>query len=279
MKKIICLCLCMMICFTAFNAVFAEYNGNPLNLEQEDYDALVKGNIRHSIAFLSRIDIVRNPFEKWDEFGNLARRNAFEMVLLVTTSRAGWRGLPELEQVSEQIFQFTGIQDVEYGTYDYSLLDALDSQGLISGRVDYAGKHLAAFDEPITYYEALDLLSRLFTTFYVHYIYNKQIQQTIASWDEEYPYYKFAEEIGLINGNNLVNYSILSVDESQLNEPIPAYEFMHLLYTALYIPHLNQGGDYSTNTVYDFRYIDLFSKEYTSPWEGTEFDENEMYIP
>ena len=94
----------------------------------------------------------------------------------------------------------------------------------------------------------------------------------------DYPYYKFAEEIGLINGNNLVNYSSLSVDESQLNEPIPAYEFMHLLYTALYIPHL-QHDDYSGNTIYGFRYIDLFSKEYAGPWEGMEFDEDETYIP
>ena len=94
------------------------------------------------------------------------------------------------------------------------------------------------------------------------------------SWQEEYKDYRFAEEVGLINSNTLVNYSTLTVDKSQLNDPIPAYEFMYLLYTVLYIPTFVHD-DYGI-LPNQIRYIDYFTKP--NPPE-IEYDENMIYIP
>lgn len=269
MKRIVCMCLCIALSLTSFPIVFAEYNENPRSLEQDDFEKIVRRNMEHSVYALSKLDIVRNPFEKWDSDDPIKRRNAFEMVYIVRYE--GARELSKPEDVNEGIVSLSLVTDVIPGTYDYSLLEALSVDPLIYGKKDAEGNRLALFDENITYYEAISLVSRLFTVF--NRIRN-DLWDAMDSWEEEYRDYRFAEEIGLINSNNLVNYSTLTVDESQLNEPIPAYEFMYLLYTALYIPtfvYEDYGG-----LPGQIRYIDYFTK--AAPPE-IDYDENMMYIP
>lgn len=271
MKRIVCICLCIALSLTSFPIVFAEYNENPRNLEQDDFEKIVRRNMEHSVYALSKLDIVRNPFEKWDSDDPIKRRNAFEMVYIVRFK--GDREFYKPEGVPDWFSEHVSdiATDVEPGTYDYCFLFVLDHDPLFYGRKDAEGNRVAAFDENITYYEAISLVSRLFTVF--NRIRN-DLWDAMDSWEEEYRDYRFAEEIGLINSNNLVNYSTLTVDESQLNEPIPAYEFMYLLYTALYIPtfvYEDYGG-----LPGQIRYIDYFTK--AAPPE-IDYDENMMYIP
>ena len=258
-----------MIFLISINTVFADYNDNPRNLKQDDHEAIIRDNLRNAANTLSQLDIVRNPTEKWDRDDPINRRNAFEMVCIVRYE--GSRELSKPENVMEWFQNSTYFTDLVPGTYDCSLLEALSFDPLISGREDSEGKHLAALDENITYYEAISLVTRLFTVF------NRirdDLWDALCTWEDDYKNFRFAEEIGLINSNNLVNYSTLTVNESQLNEPIPAYEFMQLLYTALYIPtfpHEDYGG-----LPGQIKYIDFFIKP--NPPE-IEYDENMIYIP
>ena len=275
MKKMISFCLSMIICFYGIPAVFAEYNANPRGLEQDEYESIVRSNIRTAINGLSDFDIVRDPFEKWSKEDPIKRRNTFEMVYLVRNKgeRELWR-LQDIPDWFNDYMKSLYATDVEPGTYDYVLLYFLTFDPLLRGRVDAEGNPIAALDEPMTYYEALAAVYRLFTVFNRL---TRKLEDIVYSWDDAYPYYRFAQEIGLINSNTLVNYSTLTVEESKLNEPIPAYEFMYLLYTALYIPtfpYEDYGGIPS-----QMRYVDYFTKP--SPWEMDEsdYDEEYFYIP
>lgn len=274
MKKMISFCLSMIICFYGIPAVFAEYNANSRGLEQDEFEEVVRVSIVMAIYGLSDFDVVRDPFEKWTWGDPIKRRNAFEMVYIVRSE--GDRELGRIQDIPDWFHDSINLYatDVEPGTYDYMLLNCLTFDPLLRGRVDAEGNPIAAFDEPMTYYEALAAVSRLFGVFNW---FTSKLTDIFYSWDDAYPYYRFAQEIGLINSNTLVNYSTLTVEESKLNEPIPAYEFMYLLYTAMYIPTFaNEDYDYIPHQI---RYVDYFTKP--SPWEMDEldYDEKSTYIP
>ena len=275
MKKIISMVLCICINLSFLSVASADYSPNPLEIEESKFDDLMHTEITSSVSALSNWNIVKNPYEKWSENDLITRRNAYEMVLLVREKSLMPRALEKAELLNEAfpysyLIEKTKITDVQYDTYDCSLLCYLDYHNLISGKINQKGDKVAAFDDYLTYHEALAIILRMMQEYYAFY-YN--VEKKMKTWDTNYPYFKLAEEIGLVNGNNLVSYGTLTINESQMKDYIPAYKFMYLLHQAMYIPVLAQD-DYS-GAICSFRYIDYFIER--GAIEDFSYDEERYY--
>ncbi len=227
---------------------------------------------------LEQFDIVRSVDEKYNESSLISRRDAFQMAYIVKNSKRALEYEPDdVEAVAElcekrmqtylQNFEFS---DVEPGTYDYALVYSLAASGLILGKTDdsleaypseamtyeecvellKASKPKADLDGTATYEEALTIIGRMvyipdnWSTYYDEL-------DAIVDMSAEHPYYSAAIKNGLINSEP----GSPVVSEDMLNQPVPAYEFMHLLYRALYIPTVYVGcyGEH-----YEVRYIDNY---------------------
>ncbi len=276
MKKIISILLCVLINLSSVTMLSAEYNENPIGIPQNEFDNMLKSDIISAIISLCDWNVVKNPNEKWSENDPITRRNAYEMAILV---KAGGRKPRDLQNPSfideERALMLHGkFTDVQQGTYDLSLLDILYSDRMISGKTNDAGEKVAAFDDFLTYHEAFTILSRMLLNYYVFYF---EVEETIKTWDVNYPYFKLAEEIGLINSNTLISYSSLTIDESQMDDYIPAHHFMYLLYQAMYIPIVVQ--DDFTRGLHSNRYIDHFMEFGPVPDHEPDPEEYDVPIP
>lgn len=227
---------------------------------------------------LERFDIVRNIDEKYNEDSLISRRDAFQMAYIVKNSKRALVYEPDdVEAVTElcekrmmTYLQNVEFSDVEPGTYDYALVYSLVASDLILGKTDAsldiysnealtyeecvellkASKPKADIDSIATYEEALTIIGRMvyipenWSTYYDEL-------DAIVDMNVEHPYYSAAIKNGLINSEP----GSPVVSENMLNQPISAYEFMHLLYRALYIPTVYVGcyGKY-----YEIRYINNY---------------------
>ena len=259
-----------------------EYNKNPLNISDEEFNKILSESIDHSVRILEKMDIVRNPKEKWNNTDFLKRRNAFEMAYIVRSYGMRELCLKSLNSLICDSLKSCNYSDVELYSYDNMLLWELTNEAtfwyatpLIRGKTNEKGERIADFDSYITYNEAFVLIFRLLNA---DYQYSRKIDEALLNKYKQYPYYRYAEEIGLINSNTLMNCSTLSVSENMLEEYIPAYEFMHLLYYSMYLPVFETSGDYAPATKPGFRYIDKFIKEYGSFCADDKEDEDRCYI-
>ena len=200
------------------------------------------GTVISAIDELERFDIVRNPREKWTQYDFIARRDAFKMPYIITvigrsTPREFLFKPGERDDIIRDHaffdeagykYETTYFKDVEVGSDDDCFVLSLMFCGLMTGREEN-GEYYAALDEYMTYNEAFATIYRLLKDWTRPYYFPYQPP-------EGKTFFSIAEEFGLINNNNSVYSAGLTVSEEQLNDPIPAYEYMYLLDSALYIP-------------------------------------------
>lgn len=223
-----------------------------------------------SAKTLEELDIVRNVEGRWDADDLITRRDMFKMVYIV--KEEGSRQFPfadyTLEERIEQIDKVraervaSGLPDVifldiEHISEDYVFAYYLYWKNLLMGRQE-GGAIKAGFDDFATWNEALAVVSRLFTD--RHYYGGIQFDGYWGStpyFDFPFPYYTMAEEMNLINSYSM-DVSSPRITEEQLDDPIEAYDFMHLLLRALYVPwiYFTGGPGLSVNQ----HYIEFFTE-------------------
>ena len=267
-KKVKIICILMLFIFANIKVNANEVPSiNPLNLSEEEYNEIKLVAMKESVFALDIYDIVRNPMKKWEnEKVPINRRNAFELVYII--HNGGYRFLDSTD------FKLKYYSDIEYKTYDDALAKALWYRNLLRGKNATKESAIADFDSNITYYEALNLISRLFDR-NRYYMLSSNI---IDTYKGEYPYYDFFEDIGLINNDTIIDYSHLFIKKEDLDKPMPAYEFMHLLYQAMYVTQFH-GFEYKPT--YGYRDITWYLTEYYKVVDESEYleDSREIYIP
>ena len=272
LKKTIIFLLINSLLFVQVSDVFAKYNPNPLNMSEEDYNSVVTGYVNASVKNLEKLGIIKTPFDKWDSDDYISRKNSMEMVYLIhkLSYREIWEYDEYIEFVKEKGILFPDVMETD-NEYDIKLVLSLNREGLILGKKQ-DGKYIADIYSNLTYYEAFTLLYRLILNYHK---YSDNVSNLVDSWEEEYPYFRFMEEFGLINNNTIVNYSTLTIDESMMDKYITAYEFMHMLNSVMYMQHLRMTGDYGWNISGD-HLIDDYKTYHESYGEPSGIN---MYIP
>ena len=268
MKNLIIKALIFILILYSPCGVYAEYNYNPLGVDDEEIKMLIEGDISNSIGNLAAMGIVKNS-EIWEN-DYISRRNAFEILYVI--HERGCRAI-----YGEETSHLKGrkiFYDVDEGTYDYYLAETMFSCGFFRGKTDCNGNRIADLDTNITYYEAMTAMSRMLGN---HYKFSYQIGQSLVPGESNpYPYFTLFEEIGIINSNTRLNYSTLTVTEDMLNQYIPAREYLHMVYSMLYVPNVNNGC--YGGTIYGFRYIDYFVKYYEGSY-AEYYDDKDNIIP
>jgi len=272
MKKIFFV-LITLILSCNYLVSYANYNPNPLGLEQEMYEDIIKSEYSNSEFRLEKLGIVKSPYEKWPSYTDpITRRAAFEMAYVILSG--GNRILCDKDRADyfdEYIAQGgePAFVDVEFGTYDYYLTCVLFwGDYLLQGKIDENGQRVACLDEHITYKEALTILSRLMVTEWrTEYL----IKEKLQNGGDEALYNLFCD-VGLINSNSMVNYSTINLNFEDLNKEITAKEYMHLIYSFLFIPILHSSS--YGNMDYGFRYID-----HIKMWSDVTPEEGDIIIP
>lgn len=249
MKKIVICLLAFIISLTSFDSAIADYDSNPLELDNEEYEEIIINEMKTSVYKLSALGIVNDPLARWSANDYMSRRNAFEMVYIVF--KKGSKILCSKEELNNLEYNMQMMfSDVEPGTYDIALAYGLSHNSpFLNGKYTVTGHKVADFDGYLTYNDAFVLVSRLLNTEWRYsYGINKILESDLSS------YYDLMCDLGLVNSNTIINYSTITVNSKDLNNPITAYEFMHLLYNAMYVPHM-ASSDYG-NRIYGYRYID-----------------------
>lgn len=255
MKKMIVLILLTVNLLNVRGYCFEIYNPNILNLNNDEYERIVNEEMIASVSNLEKLGIVITPFEKWSDNEPIKRRNAFELCHIIYHEGSKILSLPEDVEILRKIKesgQLEKFDDVLLNSYDGALLQALLYDNLLFfGKYNEKGKIIAGFDDNLTYGEALAIVSRLLGH---DRRYTYLVKKNIVEYSEN-SYYDILCQIGLINSNVPFSYSSLTVNPKELNQDISAFEFMHLLNNAMYIPHLASScmGDIIPN----YRYIDF----------------------
>lgn len=218
---------------------------------------------------MQQLGIVDNVNQKWSDGDFITRRNAFEMAYIVVNH--GFKGI---DKTPDEKYYDVFACDITPDSYDYYLFTALAQKNLIYGKTDN-GQIYAAFDEYITYNQAFAIIFRVLSQ---HPQYRKMIENS-EYWKTENPYFKFVTDAKLINNNTSIDKVSLIVDQTQIDDYMPAYEFMDILYSALYVPHLKLNEtDNSTNS--SFTYYDAFQSQKGKEYNETYKDSKEyIFIP
>ena len=240
--------------------------GVSANVEKNNnwYKSLPEIERENSIYRLEELDIVRKPFERWGEENYITRRDVFKIAYIVKNGdrklyengENGSESILKIENWKNQNFWLqTEYVDVEKGSFDYYLIYSLLRVSLISGEPSENG-HVANFDTYATYEDALTVIGRLFDdpNLYAGYYQGSEL----VDKTQKHPYYTFATNIGLINSTSLTDPSSPQITPEQLDDSITAFEYLHLLYRALYIPFVCIE-DYNISV--NCHYIDNFSAQ------------------
>ena len=245
MKKIICAMLCIL---TFFSQVVCAKD---LSFEYAKY-------IKSISKTLEQMDIVRNIDSKYNSDSLISRRDVFQMAYIVKNhSRELWYTPDDVDAVAELceekdlVYKNVRFIDVEPGTYDYALAYSLVYEDLLIGKADVDSEAIRAdLDIYATYDEALTIIGRmLYVRDRWHTLYDEL--NKIVDREVQHPYYEAAIKNGLINSD----LGSPQVTEDLLDQPISAYEFMHLLYRALYIPTVSVSD---FGTYFEEYYINSF---------------------
>lgn len=255
-KKVLCWCFMLIFAVQTVGAVKYNTTGRWNLLQQLERE--------NSVRKLEQLDIVRNPSERWTQDSLIQRRDAFKMAYIVKTGGRELHengdepdiSIPFIEQ-RKKTLRLYGLNpdftDIEQNTFDYYFVDSLLAEKLLYGTNSSDGSK-AELDRSATYDEALAIIGRLFYQV-GSYSYGELITEDVVDENAAHPYFEFARQLGLINSPNPVDLSCPQIQPEQLAQPIPAYEFMHLLHRALYIPY---GSITCFSVSLDERYIDNF---------------------
>lgn len=222
MKRILITFVLMTTCFQSV-IVSAEGQLNDVFIRQAEY----------YFHIVEQTGIVEDIAKKWTEEDNITRGDAFEyMVRLMGFQIDGLSG------VDLKSWGYSGslFPDVEsYSKESLILIDAYGSR-IMHGKYDENGNIIADFDSYITKKEAVTALNRMLLT---PYAFNPEPEQVGDAW------YTTAKELGLLDD------APFPIEEQ--DEPLKAYEYFCLLYSAMFIPR------YEYRSVYvKIRYIDNF---------------------
>lgn len=245
MKKIIMIFTVLHLISTSF-VLGMCYDENPLGIDSEKLTEYRDSVIKKNISNLVRYNLVINPYEKWKDGDLITRRQAVEILVATRqhgnrTIRKNWVDYPWL---------FT---DLPRNSYDYSLANEANQCYVFNGRINENGEVIADFDSLVTYKEALIFIARLFPG-EMDYFYQTGYAR-VNEYDKEFPFFELFEQWGLINSNNVFDYSTLTVTYDMADKYISAYDFMMLLNDALYVSYAD--ADCYGYHAYEFRYIDL----------------------
>lgn len=258
MKKLLENFIAIVLCIFIINHI--SFARTYEEFREEDYEF----EKRLSVKKLEQLDIVRNTQNRWNENSPISRRDLLKIIHIVKKGDRKYHispkndnGLELLERVKDSLNQDmknTEFNDIQKNTNDDYFITSLVVNDLFLGKKTDKG-YVADLDSYATYEEALTAVGRLFLNSKDLSMYYLNIYENID--DKSHPYYEFAEDISLINSKSPLDISSPQIDESILSEHIPAYELLHIVYRALYIPTI-KIGDF--NSTINFHYIDQFKK-------------------
>lgn len=230
-------------------------------------DNYVYGSPRkNAAAEMEKFDIVRNPFERWGEHDYITRRDALKIAYIMkyVTRSTDISSIKDAQESVEdflinanrkQRFEFVDISEENYD--DYIFVATMFVSGLLHGREEN-GLLYADLDGYVTYNEAFAYVFRLFMRRYM------SSDEGILNTTSKTPYYDFCNDVNLINSKNpfeknkvyLLDRQVINVSEEQLDDYIEAYDFLLLMYKALYLIMPAEEGAtnyYLINVFYDFK--------------------------
>lgn len=242
MKKILSLILMLCLIFPA-----AAIAASPDNRPTEEN---LNRDVRKAISNLAGLDVVRKPFTRWNETDYITRRDVFKMAYVVKMDTRWYFLVPtdvndaeEVEEINQEIekrkaekkeryHMQTEYADIVPGTDDYYLVYNLLAAQLIAGQPD-GDVHNANLDAYATYEEALTVLVRLFL--FLGYMPAESLGG-LLDYSGPHKAFDIATDMNLINSKNPYDVYTQHISLEQLDQPITAYRFMHLLDRALYLP-------------------------------------------
>ena len=242
MKKILSLILMLCLIFPA-----AAIAANPYAKPTEEN---LNRDVRKAISNLAGLDVVRKPFTRWNESDYITRRDVFKMAYVVKMDTRRYHRYPadinDAESVKKTDEDISGLikilkekyhvqteyADIVPGTDDYYLVYNLLAAQLIAGQPD-GDVYNANLDAYATYEEALTVLVRLF--YYQKHM-PSEAHYSLTDYTGPHKAFDIATDMNLINSKNPYDVYTQHISLEQLDQPITAYRFMHLLDRALYLP-------------------------------------------
>ncbi len=240
----------------------------------------------YAVEKLEQFDIVRKPFEKYDENSTITRRDMMKMIYIVVNANhlggfgnrnprqyfyhfdknknmLGYDGLEEAVEnlnylsANKEKYRWTYYEfdDVEFASEDHFFATSLMAYGLLYG-VEENGKFYAEFDREATYSEAIISLCYMFNPARSVGLSCSYPSNYIAEYGHDYM--ELAKKLGIIENDNSVAER-MDIPLDNLDAPIKAYEFMNLLNNALYIPYDRRIDDWSGERAYEYRYFEAFT--------------------
>lgn len=205
----------------------------------------------------------------------ITRREAFELCYkLQNNNEDPYEAI--ITNYNDELALDFDFQDIKKYSKDYYFAQWLWYKNLLKGTAD-DGNLYARFDEAITYEEAITVILRALTRNGIFEISYDTLQ---LRYGADNTYYRYAEDIGLINTKALEDMFCVTIAVSDLGKQIPTSDFVALLDRALYLPSMSPGDYASTRRYYS---IDVYMKEhanflngdinkYTLSFVGTRYD-------
>lgn len=232
----------------------------------------------YAVEKLEKFDIVRKPFEKYDENSTITRSDMMKMIYIAVNANFDARyygnarqyiyhtdekkgmhcgGTEEvienfnylIENSEEQGWCYYEFEDIEFGSEEHCFVSSLMYYGLFHG-VERDGKMYAELEREATYREAIIALCNMFGWQLSDFRGISDYRGT--DFDLEY-----TKKLGIIEDEN-PRAERMEIDLTELEKPVRAYEFMNLLYNALHIPFDRLMSDWSGERAYEYRYYEGF---------------------
>jgi len=221
---------------------------------------------RYTLDCINNLDkyrVVDTPFERWTNVDFIKRRDVLDLIFFI---RFQFRDYDLVGGGNDDESNFNYV-DIKLGTDDEFFVHALSITGILEGR-NISGSLYAYLDEDTTYYEALVLLGRLFTN------HNRSniTDEILGNYQIYYPYFYYLQDLKIINNTSPVDLWCPQLSIEELDDKIPAYEFLSILNRALYVPTNPEGGyDPSLSCYYinDF----IYNYEQELKWQIRDLEE------
>ena len=248
---------------------------------------------------LENLDIVRNASERWDEEDYITRRDMLKMLHIVkghiydknlgrkyichtdpNKSLYLFENEEEIEEFIELMKESEFIEfdytDLIPGTDDYYFAFSLTYLRLINGIEKEDGKRYIEFDRKATIGEAITSVCRLFDSPAQRYFFHNPYSGEYISYDaDEKSFYDYAEKLNLINSDTMFDVLSLNIEFEDWNNKIKAYDFMCLLYKALYVSFPASQGSWYSEAM--FHYIDILTEHGLNIMSGPPVTEPSEY--
>ena len=274
-KNIMSLCLCISL-ITMFT--YADSYHSYEDITEEKKSARIE-----AVSKLETLDIVRDADERWDKSDYITRRDMFKMLHIVkgyvygeklyrkyichsdsNKSYFPFENSVEIKNYFEWAKDDTSVKinifdfvDLEPYSDDFYFAYSLAYLHLMNGIERDSGK-LVEFDREATIGEAIVSICRLFCNpTQKYFTFNPYSTEDIYFYSDMKSYFEYAQKLNLINSDTMFDVMTLNVKYEEINEKIGAYDFMCLLYRALYVSF--PASMDSWNSYAMFHYIDLIN--------------------